>query len=719
VPPSDGHQQLLEAIKTDLNQWSVYTRFFNSFTPKTIHHAITAGGQAITYGLYALFSHARSFIKKEPTPSPDDIYLAYEYSHDVIKAFNRHLKKTAKIEPLLPTVCRYPAPHHHSVNVIHSPTRVFCDIMYLFNEELINHLTETRPAPSTVLFILSLGTYGAHFLPAQLLRSGHHTAHYFDLLPTLISQYFLGQGGNMASTRGLFAAVMQWQLASMAVVLVNESLDRNGMALENLTQNPEEILIALVTFVSLGYAIGLAPQLPLMPSKIPGISHINLYGDFINFLIKEAAAAHRGIMPLTSIAYGILGFKVVLLLESMASAGALQVTKTSVSLLLAEIKSQRLLDVSDASVREKLLLNTLHRHHIKDEEHIARFNQAIQDTIQQHSDVKNIHQAAQQDVKALQDILERIKNKPPKARSPLQKIKKIMRMLSDPETPLTFSRNKRRDAIQFYNYASQLFDEHNATAPKDQQLSKKILLNAFRNRFCSRGSHNLLRMLSFYPGNIPIPFRYLWRQAQLFFNNTPYVRDKIQASKEKDVVLRHQWIAVFKGSSYAFMNLVNRTLKLVVGIIPTCIILTMGVLQKTHALLREIITGRPYPTPAIKTRLMVLGRFLDAWISIANQLPTHTLRQRGARAAHTASTYSDVQHAGKHILTQIKHIEAETANATHNAPSTQRILKKLHTQQPTPTPTPVAIAPKIVQPTATDTPSIQHPHESRGARMGR
>ena len=228
--------------------------------------------------------------------------------------------------------------------------------------------------------------------------------------------------------------------------------------------------------------------------------------------------------------------------------------------------------------------------------------------------------------------------------SSYDKLQRAIKMLSDKDVPCTFT--KKSDAIQYYNQLSRTFDQYNKDVvkgvyPGHNAIPKEDFLQAFRNKHIATGSNNLLRLLSFYPG---YPLRLLWREAQLRFNGSPYVVDKINASREKDVVLRNDWVAIAKMSAYNFANLFNKAIKATIGAVPTVIIVGLGVM--TNIGLR--ITGQPLDFTKMGVRLQQLGRLLDN-IAIQNLIPWSSQRTRFAEAAHASSRYDDLIGAGEKV----------------------------------------------------------------------
>lgn len=658
---TDPHQEILELYKNDE---SIAITLFELVSPQSISQGISyLGNRIYEFGSQTLRSFVNTISNPKellkPAKTSENTFQEYVQNYHRMKPIMQYLhaqadKTTPRDGPLKPAD-KFPGITRQRYNKINSPARVFCDVMYIFDEHIINHLAETRPGPATLFFLISVGTFGSNLAPAGALAWMHGAPSYLQLIPTEMSKYFTGYTGPMGGPNGALAATLQFKLSTMATLLIGEAFNKNNAILEQMASNPEEIMAAFVAFVGIGYAVGYMPHIPLMPSNIPGLNLLNGYGEVINGVVHEAAVARNGVMPFTAIEYGFLGFKTLLVLDSMTSSGKSKAHLTDLQWMIQEFKQKEILDPNkSAETRENEIRNIL-KHcksaEFKDPKNIKEIISVVNQTIEQMPLVRqNIEHMTQQITEEREAISALInddvdENSFTNPNNSFEKLQQAIKIFSDPDTPITFPADKRREAIQCYNHLNALFDAYNQDVKKGkyaghQLIPKEDYLQAFRNRHCSTGSNNFVRLLSFYPG---YPIRFLWRTAQVAFNPTPYVKDKIQASKEKDVVLRHQWTAIFKNAGYTFINLINKSTKAIVGFIPAIGIIGQEIIKN----IRRAASGKEtIDFEHMSLRLQILGRWLDKNISIQNELPTTELRSRVGEAAHATSNYNDLQEAG-------------------------------------------------------------------------
>ncbi|OYV54866.1 MAG: hypothetical protein B7X00_01000, partial [Legionella sp. 21-45-4] len=375
-----------------------------------------------------------------------------------------------------------------------------------------------------------------------------------------------------------------------------------------------------------------------------------------------------GLMPLTFPEYGFLGFKCKLLFESLASNGR-------VTTLVEECKLNGLLEIQDKEARKNRIDSILKEGNYEfSEEDKQRFSECIEGIV-------FINPAMQKKINETNTLANELKHlqvaKQCQPSDPAAKLQKALTMFSDPKTPITFPANKRQEAIVMYNHMSQLFDDYNqeALTGKHLPIDKRDFLNAFRKQYCTVGSNNALRLLS---GLFPIVLlRMAWRELRLsnlpvIGDQSPYNRDRIHASQEKDVLLRYQLLGLVTNMSYAFMNLLNRVIKFSVGVIP-------------YTAIRIAYARDPEGGVA---RINQLGKSLDDTIGLQNLLsrtvPFARTRARMAGAAHEVSSYCDVVAAGKAALGNVEKntAQAVTIRSVENAKPLRIVESKLTVLKP-------------------------------------
>jgi hypothetical protein len=697
---TNPHQNLLNEYKADLSRQSMYADVFQAFTPKAISEVIlfpvTAAWRALTRKRQPQAPMEALMTVEKSDNTPEGIFTAYEQSYDVMKKYMEQIKNIASEDSRPPeNNGRFPGPQALRSNAINSPTRVFADIVYILDEHIINHLANTKPAPATFMFMLSAGTFGTHLLPSAALAGMHGVPQALNSIPMAISHYFMGQTGSMASTQGMIAATMEYKLGTSLFIPIHESMDKNGVLLENIAKGPEEILTALVLFSGAGYAIGYLPTIPPLPINFMGLNQANLYGTFVNFLIEESKTAQNGLLPLTTLEYGALGFKSMKLIDDMTLNGKKSFKPGAFEALIRACREEGILALPSIDERENALKAIFQRPDLDNKLWTpamqAAFLVCVEDTVKNKTSIAQARESGVGAVDRLLSttaILEEVKNTHLTRVKPnsYQQLQKAIQMLGDPETPLTFPPEKRPEAIKMYAQLNTIFDTYNDDVnngkyPGHHPIPKTDFLHAFRNKYCTKGSNNFMRMLSFYPG---YPFRFAWRQFRLGhiipFTPSAFVKDKINASREKDLVLRHQWTAMLRGPAYAFVNLVNKSVKAVVAVVLAPVTLVMGSAYGVYNQAKKAL-GFPSTNVTLKSWFEALGRGLDV-ININKLAPSMdrinqalpgliklTGRARVAAAAHAASNYDDVIDAGKKVMHRIQSNE-ESAWAKKNPTAT-------------------------------------------------
>jgi hypothetical protein len=165
--------------------------------------------------------------------------------------------------------------------------------------------------------MISAATFGSSVVPTGALAWMHGMPNYLQLIPSELSKYFTGYSGPLGNEHGIIAATLQFKLFTAGTSMIANAFEEDNLLLDRMAQNPEEIIAGFVAFVGIGYAIGYMPQIPVIPSSIPGSQFLTGYGTFINAITAEAHAAQAGVMPFTSLEYGFLGFKTMLLINNM------------------------------------------------------------------------------------------------------------------------------------------------------------------------------------------------------------------------------------------------------------------------------------------------------------------------------------------------------------------------------------------------------------------
>ena len=681
----DDHQVLLnEFKKTKIT--SLFATFFKGYTSETPSQRFDNElkkhpHQPLLNQLSSLSSSVKRrtdvfFRTFSDTRKPSDIYDEREEAYDRLKPVMDWVKKKSQEAQPKKThqkIEYYPGPAHVRENKIDSPTRVFSDIMYILNEEVINHLTDTMPGPATFIFMATLGSFGSNLVPMAGIGSVHGLFYAINQFPILVAKSFMGYAGPMGTSHGLFADVLAFKLGNLAVMGAIEATNKNNTWLETLADDPEAVIASFVVLVGLGMAIGYLPQVPSIPVNNPLLKQANIYGYFVNLCIEESLTAQGGVWLLASPEYMLLAYKPLIILNDLIKEGKAPWTATEAEKFFIACMDAEILKIEDPVKRKNQTETLFKRFNLLDE----GFKQMTLMHLEHTYVAKNIlktrvkmHQAAtEKDIDEIKTIVAH-GQKSKKATTPDEQLTKAMQMLGDPDTPLTFSPAQRDDAILFYNHLSQLFDDYNESI-KDKPgcfpLPKADYLLAFRNKFCPTGRHigaGLMRQLSAYPG---YPFRWLARELQLLiYKDSPFVIDTIHARREEDIILWRAWGAMALQTTYAFMHLFNKGIKFFVWA-PLAL----------YSVTKAILTGKNKETALEKS-----GRWVDDHVRIDEvTLPHNRLKGRTSGAAHTASDYNDIRAASRVVASRLAHqgiIRSGTKEKNATPPSPIQDKKQTH-----------------------------------------
>ncbi len=677
-PEQNEHQSMLDAfnqIKNEsliVNLAKAVTRSENvlNFARLGFHLGYQALGTIGLSAVSAITYPTRMFKK---SPSDAVVFERYQQEYDRLKPIIEELIQRSKTDPKEKSL-RFPGVKRQIDYSAESPARVINEVMYLLNEDVIHHLAEHHPGPATFFFLMSVATFGSNFAPIGALAWMHGAPGYFKLIQSGIAKAFTGYSGPMTGGSGAFhgslAALLQFKLFTIGSSALLNATDKHNDILEKMANNPEEMIAGFVAFVGLGYAMGYIPQIPSVPNNFSilgqrfsaNVGNVNVlsgYNLFLNSLIGEASDLKEGLFPLTSLEYGFLGYKAILLTHSMTLNGKEKssLDENEKKTLINVLKKSNVLSIEDPKKRNEEISKLLEKTGLptlSDKTVVENVQTFVTDFMEK--DVPTIKARTQKIENALKTertqwdkIL--LTPKVEKLNS-FQKLQKAIKMLSDQDAPCTFANKK--DAIQYYNELSRTFDQYNeevsnGTYPNYSQIEKDDFLQAFRNKHISQGSNNLARLLSFYPG---YPFRYFWREIQLALNPTPYVEDKIAASRAKDQVLAKDWIAILKMTGYNFMNLINKAIKASIGFLPTALIVSSAI--ATNIGLR--LSGKPLDFRTMQANLQKLGRILDQ-IAIQNLFPSEKFRQRFAKEVHQSSRYDDIIAEGHKVCKKLENNE--------------------------------------------------------------
>jgi hypothetical protein len=695
-PEKNDHQDLLDCFK-ETKYTSPFDRFFTLYSPKAIH--------AMGVKLYHERTNPKpvQITKNKETVSPSEPnwYLptktrtaafvrSFYDSRKPEEVYNLHKKNYKEMQPIVAWLKKqaqktedqlkagqtvdtiYSGIVHQRKNKIDSPTRVVSDVLYIFNEHVVNHLADTMPGPSAFFFLVTLASFGSNFMPISGVAGLHAITLATQQLAKITGKAFIGYSGSMASTQGFAANVLLFKLANLAALTAISASDKNNTFLEDLANNPEKVLATFIACVGVGIALGHLPEVPPLPINLPllGTQNANIYGQVINMLIEASKMTQEG--TIAACAEDLfLGYKSIMITHDLSKQGKAPFKEDKIREFVRACNNAKFFDEVDLTKRTKKMENILDNFKVEEKATRAYYIEAMEAIYANKSLVNHAVQAAAKELNHNNFCENSNPHSPSKESSdPYTQLKEAIDMVADPDAPITFNPEQRDDAIKFYNHLSHLFDKYNQMADENNLLliPKEDFLLAFRNKNCPTGRHigaGVVRLLSAYP--LLLPFRALARTAQKrMYRNSPFVQDTIKARREEDIALWREWPAALLQSGYSFSNITYKaTIKpLIWGARFAYFSIIEKLFYDAHSSL-EIIAEREgrWVNEHIRFQVVVdalantkayaaLGR-LYRGMSLST-INLGNIRARTAMAAHHASNYDEVGEAAAVIIKRLE-----------------------------------------------------------------
>lgn len=158
-----------------------------------------------------------------------------------------------------------------------------------------------------------------------------------------------------------------------------------------------------------------------------------------------------------------------------------------------------------------------------------------------------------------------------------RELQEAIALASDKNNPLVFDKDPLKEANKYYDHLDALFNRYNHELQKagraDLCVDKRSYLDVFYNKYCYRGSNNLLRTLLFFPVPIPVPpfyFPGVYLTVALFrglkytiarWRNKPSIAHQVVKSFNKDFVLLCQMVAVVLRTTQVMARAISYSLR--------------------------------------------------------------------------------------------------------------------------------------------------------------
>lgn len=705
-PIQDEHQALIEAC---MNEETFYQTLFIYFNPARITQYVKDFVGSWVEAMKNLYRNPM-YLFSSPAykASPEEVYNLIKLRAALIKQFEARIKKEtlAKTED-----DRYEPVTYCHVNEIATPFEVFRDIMLTLDDTVVDPMFRKSPGAATFYFMISMTTFGTYLAPQSMLAWMKSVPAWLQMPTEALSIHFTGKSATHGMMEQMVACFLEWKIGFFTTELLMELQRGNFDFLHEVVKEPEQVTLGFIGLVGMGMALR---YLPLLPTRIeiphaPGFPKFppiyNYYAEVLNVFIEEAKSCADGTIGFTSIEYGFLGIKFAMLMHSMLSGAQTHEKHTALKQLaerctdsgfieevMHECADKKLFDESSEDIRNAVFLKILDvaiasRVSASDKllpEDKKAFKSILKqvvsfDAIAEYKRLNNPeYRAAQQNKQVegespehkfhtLLNLTDQSKPEPAlhQAKAALEE---AIALTQDKNNPLVFDKDPFKEANKYYDHLDGLFETYNQEAKRSNRpdlcIDKRPYLDVFYNKYCYRGSNNLLRSLMFFPVPIPFPPYYfpgvylavaLYRglkYAAAKWQNKPSVAHQVVKSFNKDFVLLMQVFAIMARTGQVMMRSLGYLLRPFV---------MAGLLALTSPF---YLAHRLIGAVGLIAEDNILSRkdwfkSIDGWASSLTRLhrfklwdmaPFHRIRVAYAKASRTAGGSQDIHAASDEML---------------------------------------------------------------------
>lgn len=443
------------------------------------------------------------------------------------------------------------------------------------------------PGIATPMFVLAMLGFGALLFPSV---AGVIPA---QVVNGAVAKAFMGktlETGLPGIVTNILSNFLQWQLTTYGLKGFMEVYHGNFEWVRKLFEYPEEITLGATTFISLGYGMGLIPNLPtgvsLPTSPHPFLNALatypatvyNGFASAFNVVINESReVTAQGVSGLNTLELAFIGLKSSLLIYGLLSGGhEAQITPLKVNF------KKLVQDYCDAGKERLAMIQTLlHEHKIADPD------SALAKKI--HTEFSEL--AAAISVEEWQEIdLGEDRNKPSSypTRTPTPEeqifverykaLRELLEHIRDMEVlgmPIDlFDKNSQNIAYQSKKHAELIYDalffaieDYNQAARQvglfHEQLDGRHFLHNFYNKHCYAGSSGWHKILF---GILLFPVTWLWRGFK-YLIGTPSMQHQVKKSFCKDFAMLFQLIPdVIAPILRSFLKAVTYSIRMFLGV---------------------------------------------------------------------------------------------------------------------------------------------------------
>lgn len=299
-----------------------------------------------------------------------------------------------------------------------TPLDPLSDIGLGITHQLVDSTFEHNPGVATPTFLVSLMCGGAflfptlgEFVPYQIINS-------LGFVPQILAKSFMGKSleaglSNIATK--IISIFLQWELTYFSIEAASAIYHGDLEWIKKIFENPEEITLASSLFISMGYGVGLIPQLPTdisilnQPSNHPFFNALTGYVNTIysgfstafNVISEEAREVSKeAASGLNILELAFIGLKGSLMMYGLIS-GIAENTIVPLSLDTKQLVTD-FIQAKDEFEQENLIGELLSQYGISDSHsHLAKeITKAFREEIHTHYNKhvsKNCNTASIQD----------------------------------------------------------------------------------------------------------------------------------------------------------------------------------------------------------------------------------------------------------------------------------------------------------------------------------
>jgi len=704
----EQHQQVLDLCIEDTG---FFYKLFRFFTPQLFTRSIRefafsfyhAGRNVFREINYLDFSHQTDELE-------DDFYERVKLSYIINKACLEQIEKKQLQytgDPNDPHL--YPERSFCQINIIESPFEVFREIAAIVSQHVIDPTFRTgSPIISAGLFGLASVTWLTYLLPASALTSIKPLVDLLQIPTNQISIGFTGKSATVGPIEAMLACQLEWNLVISPILLIQELLDGNIETFKYLFDQPEKVILGIMTLIGTGMLLQYIPHLP-STITIPGLPAIpNPVFELCNLFSDESRGLITAVDGPKQLTQMLLSVKFLLLIKTLLGGVHERSHQTELETLIQSCTTtgfiKRMADIYHELGLDKqekdnhALFEALNDEKLFEEGYVIENPIAQQfkdkltsllDTAIEHHTKDCVPAEELTEFKAnllhglrvkLLELPETLKSyalpKAPKFskddKYALLKTKRhvlleALSMTRDEKNPLIFD-DKSKGANRYHDRLDRLFNEYNEELANQglshYRIDKGPYLDVFYNKYCEQGSNNFIRSMLFF---FPIPcyiIAVLWRERQRYKaikRHKPSIVRQVNKNYNQDFVIVFALIAALSGMiavahrafSYTFRGLADILLG-PIAIALHCLYLPYRAFAWGANGVLSLVS--PSTTPFKTSSLISWLHQIDEWtcyMTPTHTPPLHPIRQFFAQTTRVSGCNENIKEAFRKVKEQL------------------------------------------------------------------